>query len=283
MIKELAVKLFGNIVRLYLEDYFDHVKTQLKQAEMRYSVKEYVSVALFLSLLTFMVVMLASSFFIAILTAYVFYSLTFSIIISFSSAIGAFFLVYYYPDVRGRNRQNRINKALPFTTIYMSTAASADVNPVELFKIVSMRGGELGKECQRIYRDMSMLGMDVGTAITKAADRTPSPRFAELLWGMLSVIRRGGSLGDYLSAKAKEFMDQYRRSLNDYSKQISFYTEIYITLIIVGTLFFIVLSSIMSPLVGGDILVLQTFLVFIFIPLISIAFIVLMKGLSPTE
>jgi len=55
--------------------------------------------------------------------------------------------------------------------------------------------------------------------------------------------------------------------LDDYSNQISLYTEIYITLIIVGSLFFIILIAILAPLVGGNILFVQTFLVFFFMPL----------------
>jgi hypothetical protein len=83
-------------------------------------------------------------------------------------------------------------------------------------------------------------------------------------------------------------MNIYRRALQDYSKMISFYTEIYITLMIVGSLFFIVLLAVMSP-VGesasgrASTLMLQTFLVFFFIPLVSIAFIVLLKAISPSE
>jgi flagellar protein FlaJ len=282
MIKKISLRLFGKIIKPYL-DYFDSLKGQLKQGMISYSIDEYLSIILFLSLLSFMIVLLLGSFYITLTTAYAFYSYTFSILISIGVAIGTFFLGYYYPSFKARNLQNKINKALPFTIIYMSTAASADINPADLFKITSMRSGEVGKECKRIYRDIKMLGMDPVTAITKSANRTPSSRFAELLWGMASIIERGGDLGLYLSDKSKELMNQYRRSLGDYSKQISFYTEIYITLIIVGTLFFIVLSSIMSPLVGGDILLIQTFLVFIFIPMVSIGFIVLLKGIYPSE
>ena len=281
MMDKISLKLFGGLVKPYL-DYFDTLRERLKQAGMRYSIEEYVSTMIFLSLIVFMVVMLLCSFYITITTAYVFYSYTLSIILSFGSAGATFFVIYYYPTVRAKSLQNRINKELPFTAIYMSTVASSNVEPSELFKILSARKGEVGKEFKRIYRDVHMLGMDIATALTKAANRTPSPKLAELLWGMLSVITKGGDLSEYLSDKAKELMAQHRRSLSDYSKQISFYTEIYITLIIVGTLFFIVLSSIMSPLVGGDVLFIQTFLVFFFIPLISIGFIVLLKGISPT-
>ncbi len=282
MMEKISYGIFGKIVDPY-KDYFDALSSQLKQASMKYTVAEYVSMLLFSSLITFIVVITAGSFYITLTTTYAFYSYTLSIVLSFAAAGGVFFLGYYYPNMRSKGIQGKINKTLPFTAIYMATAASSEVTPANLFKMVSLKGGVIGKECERIYRDIHMLGMDVSTAITKAANRSPSAKFSELLWGMLSVITRGGDLEEYLSGKAREFMGDYRRSLAEYSKQISFYTEIYITLIIVGTLFFIVLSSIMSPLVGGDILLIQTFLVFFFIPLISAGFLVLLKNLSPTE
>ena len=83
--------------------------------------------------------------------------------------------------------------------------------------------------------------------------------------------------------KTRTFMNQYRRSLNDYAKQIALYTEIYITLVMVGSLFFIVLTAIMSPLGGMDILMLQSFVIFILTPMVSLGFIVLLKGTSPVE
>jgi flagellar protein FlaJ len=127
------------------------------------------------------------------------------------------------------------------------------------------------------------LGLDMVTALEKAANRTPSPTFGELLWGMVSVLTTGGDMESYLQGKTRSAMAQYRRTLNDYAKAIAFYTEIYITLVIVGSLFFIILLSIISPLVGGSTLFLQTFLVFFFIPLVSMGFIMLLKGASPIE
>jgi len=280
MIGKISYKLFGSIVVSY-SDYFDNLRTQLRYAKMKHSVEEYVSILMFLSLITFAFVIMAGSFYITLTTTRAFYSYTLSIILSFAAAGAVFFVGYFYPNIVAKGIQGKINKSLPFTAIYMTTVASSDINPAEVFKIVSLRGGNIGKECERIYRDVQMLGMDVSTAITKAANRTPSLKFSELMWGMNSVIKRGGDLGEYLAEKSKEFMSDYRRSLNEYSKQISFYTEIYVTLIIVGTLFFIILSAIMSPLVGGDILMMQTFLVFFFIPLISVGFLVLLKSLSP--
>jgi archaellum biogenesis protein FlaJ (TadC family) len=280
MLKEISQKLFGSLIEPYVDN-FDLLKFQLRQARMKYSVEEYLSMMLLFSFIAFIITILLGSFYITLTTQYAAYAYTFSIIISMLAALGAFMLGYYYPGIRGNNMKTKIERSLPFTVIYMTTAASANVRIADLFKTTSLRGGEIGKECKRIYTDIEMLGMDPVTAVTKAANRTPSPMFSDLLWGIISITERGGDMNKYLSDKSKELMNHYRRLLQDYSKNVSFYTEIYITLIIVGTLFFLVLSSIMSPMVGGDVILLQTFMVFFFIPMISAAFMVLLRGIYP--
>jgi len=57
-----------------------------------------------------------------------------------------------------------------------------------------------------------------------------------------------------------------------------------LTALVLGTIFFIVLTSVMSGFTGivaQNIIFIQFFLIFLFIPLISIAFIILIKTSSP--
>jgi flagellar protein FlaJ len=288
-----ALRLFGKLFEPYLV-YLDSVKTSLKRAGMITPVLEYISSIALYSLIGFAVSLMAGSVLISIGLAFasrapsatdIFYSYTLSIITSFMVAGGIIAAGLYYPSMRSKTLRTKIERSLPFAVFYMSTSASSGIKPVEIFHMLAQRGGIIGKEAERIYSDVSTLGMDLHDALQKAAARSPSPTFADLLWNTSTIIRTGGDLQKYLSGKTKTYMSQYRRNLDSYAKQISFYTEIYTTLVIVGSLFFIVLISIMSPMVGGSqfALLLQTFLVFLFIPAISAGFIVLLKGISPSE
>lgn len=291
--KKIAFRLFGEMLEPHLP-YFDSTKTNLKKAGMRIPVQEYVSVMTLYAMLVFIISLIAGS----VLVSYgmvsvsrivsptdVFYSYTLSIIISFIAAGGMFALGMYYPTMKSKTLKSKIERALPFGVFYMATSAASGIKPVEIFHMLAQRGGIIGKEAERIYNDVNTLGMNLHDALQKAAARTPSPQFADILWNMSTIITTGGDLNKYLSGKTKSFMAQYRRNLDNYAKQISFYTEIYTTLVIVGSLFFIVLISIMSPMIGGSqfALLLQTFLIFIFIPAVSAGFIVLLKGISPSE
>jgi len=282
MIKELAFRMFGNIVLPYL-DYFDSLKLSLRKANMNISFHEYFALITFFSFISLIPSIIISSFVSASLIGSTAYAYTLAIIVSFGIAAGVFFFGYYYPSIQAKDVQMKIDRSLPFAVFYMTTTASSGINPVEIFRMLSLRGGVIGKEANKIYTNVKTLGMSLNGALQKSASKTPSTALADLFWGMSSVITSGGNLESYLLEKTRSFMNQYIRTLNDYAKQIALYTEIYITLIIVGTLFFIILIAIIAPLIGISILFLQAFLVFFFIPLISIAFIILLKTISPFD
>ena len=292
-LKKAAFSLFGELFQPYL-GYMDSVKTNLKKAGMKIPIQEYVPVISFYALIGFVVSLISCSVFVSYGLVFVsrtvsfsdvVYSYTLSLIISFITAAAIFALGLYYPTMKSRTLKARIERALPFTIFYMATSAASGIKPVEIFSMLAQRGGIIGKEAERIYNDVNTMGINLHDALQKAAARTPSTQFADILWSMSTIITTGGDLDKYLSGKTKSFMSQYRRNLDNYAKQISFYTEIYTTLVVVGSLFFIVLISIMSPMVGGSqfALLLQTFLVFFFIPAVSAGFIVLLKGISPSE
>jgi hypothetical protein len=59
--------------------------------------------------------------------------------------------------------------------------------------------------------------------------------------------------------------------------------EMYLTLIITGSIFFIVLSSIIASISAGlGTIVIQSMIVFLLLPMISIGFIFLIKAADPT-
>ena len=282
MLEGISYRLFGPIVRPYV-GYFEPLQNELKRADIKVPVDVYLSKLFFASMLAFMITTITLSGIISYALLYPAYSYTLAIILASLAATLTFLSGYWYPSLKAKTLQREINKALPFAAFYMTTVASSGTNPLEIFRILSLRGGVIGNEARKIYTNVKSLGLSLTTAIQRVASKTPSPEFADLLWGMISVITAGGDLEEYLKSKSEALMSKYRRSLTDYAKSISFYTEIYITLIIVGSLFFIVLISIVAPVTGISVLFLQTFLVFFFIPLISIAYIILLKSISPLE
>jgi len=281
---KVAMRLFRNPSEAVIP-YFSEIKLNLKKARLRISIQEYISMAMLTSFLIFLFEFPLLSFILAIFLK----SFLLSFITSFTISIFltvVFFLVFInYPRVIMKEKSKNLDNSLPFASLYLSTVAGSKLPLYKTFEIFSKfsKYGEITEEVAAIRNDMDAFGLDVNTALERAIDRTPSKNFKELLWGILSVNRTGGDLNIYLKEKSSSFINEYRRKLYEFSHQLTMLIEIYLTAVVVGAIFFTILTSIMSGITntGGNIIVLQFLLIFIFLPLISMAFIILIKSQTP--
>ena len=281
---KLCYRTFGGISRSF-RSYFLDLRNDLQKAGMNYTLDEYMSTALFTSTITFVIENITLAFifgFLFDLLASLF--LAFTLSLTMSGLL--FFLFYSYPSTVAGSKNSKIKKALPFFVSYLNTIASAKLSPSTLFKTVSKfkEYGEISNEADNIARDIDLFGMTFSSAIKKQAKKTPSKEFKELLWGINTMIASGGDLSFYLKQKSEEFMNDYRRSIRKYSQDLSLFVEVYLTLVITGSIFFIVLSSVITTVTPGmDTVLLQVFVVLILLPMLSIGFIVIIKSISPIE
>lgn len=266
--------------------YFADVKLNLKRAKIKLSLQEYISIAV----MTCFVVFITSFPILSFIFAFVFQTFLFSFLTSFTVSIlltvGVFLLLMNYPKLIIKEKAKHIDNALPFAALYLSTIASSKLPVHKIFEIFSKFGeyGELTNEIRSIKNDMDVFGLDIITALERAVERSPSKLFKEMIWGMLSTIRSGGDLAVYLKETAVNMINEYRRQLYEFSHQLTIYIEVYLTTIVLGAIFFTILSSIMSGIAetgAANIIVLQFLLIFIFIPLVSILFILLIKSITP--
>jgi len=283
---KISMRLFGKLIDPYLS-YFSDLKIDIKRAGMKISLEEYLSIAITTSFFIFVfeLPLLALVFTLLKPESWIFgfvTAITFSII----TPMGFFILFINYPRILIRDRTRNIDNALPFATTYISSIAGSKLPPHEILRISSMftEYGEVTEEIKNIVADIKGFGFDVNTALERAANRTPSKNLREVFWGMVSTIRAGGELDVYLREKAKTLLNDYRRRLNEFSHSLSVYIEIYLTALILGAIFFTILTSIMAGMIGGrlNLLLIQFFIIFIIMPLISTAFIILIKASSPS-
>ena len=145
--------------------------------------------------------------------------------------------------------------------------------------------GEVTKEAEKINRDIETFNMDANQALRRAAERTPNREFKELMWGMNHIMTSGGSLRSFLQERADRLMDDYRRQVEQFAETLSLLVEMYITVVIVGSIIFTSMSVVMStfsPNMDPAVIVtVQVLSVFIGLPLISAMFILFVSGISP--
>jgi flagellar protein FlaJ len=279
-----AFKLFSKLAE-NISDYFAETKTDLKLARIKASLQEYLSTAFFTSFLVFLIGLPFLSLILGYFLKNFLFSFLTALTVSLFSSVLFFYIFLQYPKFIAKDKSKNLEKTLPFASLYLSTISGSRLplhKSLEIFSKFSGYG-EIAKEVDLINQDMKMFGYDVNTALERAVDRSPSKSFKELLWGILATTRAGGDIVLYLKEKSKNFIDEYRRKLYEFSHTLTVYIEIYLTAIVLGAIFFTVLTAVVSGIGGapGDIIVLQFFLIFVFMPVISILFIMLVKTSTP--
>lgn len=269
---------------LQVLDSFEGLRPQLNKAGIQVSLPEYVSMMLFSAGVAGTV----STIFLSII--FMMGSGVSGLIlgVSFGAMIGGGTLVSFYllPSVKISNRASKIDDTLPFAVMYLSTLAGTGTSVTEMFRNLSNSEeyDELAKEAEKIHRDIESFGMDVGEALTQGAERSPSDDLEEVLWGMNHVITTGGSLREFLNQRASSLMDDYERRIDEFSEQLSLLVEMYIILVIVGSIIFTSMSVVVSAFGGIDpnlVIFIQALSVFVGLPFISIGFVILVDGISP--
>ncbi|MFH1229421.1 MAG: type II secretion system F family protein [Candidatus Aenigmatarchaeota archaeon] len=286
-IKDLSFKFFGRSLEPFV-GYFESIKYDLLRSNLGFSLTEYVYSMFFILLLLFVVEFPT----IVVITAIVLKDAAMAFLLSFTLTtvvlLLVFSLFYMYPSMASGKRKKSIDATLPFGTTYLATIASSGAPPIAMFKIMSQfpEYGELSVETGKIYRDVEAFGMDLLGAIRKTAARTPSEELKELLWGLDTVLSSGGNVGDFLHEKSRGFIAEYKRRLEQYSRTLSLLIEVYLTIVLVGSIFFIIMTALMSILGGGGdsmgMLFLQFMVIFIALPCASLGFIGLLKAISPS-
>lgn len=284
---KIAFKFFGRHLEPYVKN-FDSIKVDLLKSDLELSLSEYVYAMTMACLLVFIFAFPV----LVVLTAVALRNAALAFIFSFTASIFVtmtiFFFFYSFPSFVAERRRKKIETALPFAATYMATVAASGAPPTTMFNVLSefKEYGEVSKEAEKITRDVNAFGMDLISAIRKTAARTPSPELKELLWGLDTVITIGGNVSEYLHDKSKLYMEENRRRLQVFGQTLSILIEVYLTLVLVGSIFLVIMTSIMSIFGGGSnlgISFIQFLVIFVLLPVVSAGFIVLLKIMAPSD
>ncbi|MBU5537043.1 MAG: type II secretion system F family protein [Candidatus Aenigmatarchaeota archaeon] len=280
----VAFTLFGRFSDNLIV-FFPDLSDNLKKAGMKISSKEYISTGILTSFLFFLIEIPLLSFIFGMFFRSVILSVITAITLSALLTIIIFYLFTKYPNTVVADRAKKIDTYLPFASLFLSTIAGTKLPLDQVFKffVKNSKYGEVTNQFQMITNDVEAFGLDVHTALQRAIDRTPSKKLREMLYGLLSTSLSGGDVAIYLREKAANQMEDYRLSITQFSKKLVLFIEIYLTAIVLGAIFFVILTSIFSGISGvsSNIILLQSLIIFIFLPLLSLLFILLVKISSP--
>ena len=255
--QRVSYKVLGPTVASRLD--LDKLDGDLKRARLNVRAEAYMSTAISLSLLSALFGLVISAFVFLLLVPRAFPAapkviLVFFPIVPLLMAAGTYASFLGAPASRAKARGKNINQRIPYALNYISAMASAGVNIDQVFRSLGEQElvyGDCAKEAQAIYRDMAYFGRDSITAMRRAIDRSPSDKWQEFLQGAITTVTSGGNLQIYFASKSERYMWENRQEQKSFVDLMGLMAETYVTAVVAGPLFLIVMMSIMGMLGGG--------------------------------
>ena len=268
---------------------FKDLDVSLKKSGMKINFKAYVSTVILASLLLSTSVMVI----VPLLLFFVFsMSLFSSLLFGFGLSLFAGALTvtgfYAYPSYRADSLKRGLEDEMPFATGYMSILAGAGVPPDFIWRSLAQIDASLAisSVARTVIRDVELFGFDALSALENTSKRTPSEMFKELIEGFISVVYSGGNLVKYLTNRSQQYMKLKQIALKRFSDNLGVLAEFYVTLMVAGSLIFVVMLAVMSMLGSGGVgfldsrLMLQL-LTYIGLPIGSMVFLIILDMVSP--
>ena len=270
-----SFRVFGRIAPFFLKHVVEF-KNYLERAKIKIYPETYVSLMLFLSVLTIPVTILS----IVVLYVYGFIPVVFLVPLPVYIMIG-FFLI---PLSRAGERAANLEREMPFAAAYIRVMASGGIAPYTSFKrlaevelMPAMRS-----EAREIIKDVEIFGIDPLTAIETAAKRNPLDIFKDFLAGYASTVIIGGDIGHFLERKAEDIFKTRAMRVKAAAERLGMLLETFIIVMVLMSLCFYILFSVESIYSVGismySGIILYTYL---FTPMLSLMFIYLAHSMQP--
>ena len=294
-----AYGLFGDIVQAH-ESTFEPINKKLQEGRFGYDYDLYLSrMGLLTIVSTIIVLLITTPIFVILGLTGAFTgllglpSILDSVVMTILSSIGVGLLTvfsgvvgtYLKISLRASNRKRRIDTTLPYATTYLFALTRGGMNFVEALKVLAESDdayGEVAREVHSVVRDMEYMSVDLPRAMRRGARRSPSNKFAEFMDDIVAIIESGGDIPAFLESKSEEYIEQAEREQKNFLQTLSLLGEVYVTAFVAGPLFLVIITVVMSMLGGSAVNQLYG-IVYMLIPLLSIAFFVLIDTITVDE
>lgn len=185
------------------------------------------------------------------------------------------------PAREAARRADMIEKYLPYAASYTAAMAAANATPSKIFRSLAMNKeiyADVSDDAAMVYRDVTLLGYDLITAMKLSVDRAASVWLTEFFQGMVGTLTAGGQLKLFFLNRAEHYMRENRTRLGMFLESIALLAESYIVVAVAMPLFLIVMLVIMFWVSGSGAQMSEGMLYGIvlgFIPMIHIAYAIL--------
>jgi len=271
--------------RTFLERYEDKLRSFIDlcvKAKIKMHYKAYIGLTFsipFFALAASLVILVILH--IVLLKAPLFISILLGIILSLVVSLSFLMFMIAYPLYKVSERRRIIEKSLLYTVSYMAVLAAGGASLEHMLERVAEvePEKEIRSEFQGIVKSIKVLGYDLPTALSIAAQRTASPVFARLLIGLRETALTSGDLRSYLNYVTSTMIREKESKLESLVETLSFLSEVYVAAMVAAPVIFILLFVLMSMIGGAvfglDPVVLTVAIILIYMPSASLVMLLL--------
>lgn len=194
-----------------------------------------------------------------------------------------YLLFLMYPPIMAGERKRKIDASLPHAINYITAMSTAGITPAEIFRLLgeSPVYGESAAEARYIAREIDVFGRDLIDALRVVSTITSSDRLKEFLQGAMGAISSGSNLTEYFKLKANQYSIENRQQQKAFLDTLGLISESYVTALVAGTLFLVILQSVMSMLSGGGDPIFLYVIIYLIMPFGSAMFLVMIDSMTP--
>lgn len=193
-------------------------------------------------------------------------------------------LFLIYPAFMAGERKGSIDRNLPYAVTFMYALSRGGMNVIEIMRSLSKctdTYGETAREMDVILRDMEYFGNDLRTALHNICEITPSDKFRDLMYNLLTVIDSGGDISYYLRDKSEQYLIKAKVEQKGFLETLGLMAESYVTAFVAGPLFIIILGVMMAVMTPGGSNVMLYAIIYAVIPIGSMMFVVMISIITP--
>jgi flagellar protein FlaJ len=308
ILKRIPFVLIGDRIK-DKKDNYRNLQKQMNQARIPLSHEMYISNAIFYSIIAGMAGALIGLFLTYIIIILVglpdkitnitlspqmatllqFKEIFFGLFITMVFILGMGGLVYalfmLYPGFQASERKAKIDMQLPYAVTFMYALSKGGMNIIDVFRAIADSEdtyGEVSKEIDSIVRDMDYFGHDLRTALSSASETTPSDRFQDLIYNLLTVIDSGGNIPNYFRDKSEQYLLKAEVDQKGFLETLGLLAESYVTAFVAGPLFIIIMGVMMAVMGSGTTTMVYA-IIYAVLPVGSLMFVVMISIITPTE
>ncbi len=277
----ISFRIFGRIAPRLLKTLFPSTKSTLEKGRVKIYPETYISLMLFVSVLTIPVSALA------VTIALLFGFLPILILAPLPLFVILGFLIV--PKNNAGDRSSNLEREMPFAAAYISVMSSGGIAPYTSFRRLSEVDlmPAVRKEARDIMKDVEVFGVDPLSALENSAKKNPLDIFKDFLGGYASTVIIGGDIVHFLERKAEDIFKTRALRVKAAAERLGMLLETFIIVMVMMSLCFYILfavqqiqtgTSVSSDLSSYSGILMYTYL---FTPLLSVVFIYLAHTMQP--